>query len=227
MENWQVGVGRPSVGGASQGEGCKCRSVTGRGRRRVGGTGRSANAASAGRRCAAGGPRREAGVTLVELLTVVAVLAILATLAVPTFAGFRRTAGVGTAASELLGALHFARSAAALDGTPVTLCLSADDETCVSTASATAKGWLIFAQPGAGVAASTLVIPPVLRRFHVAEGVIVHGSRSAVTFWPVARTSLTSTFDVCDDRREVAGRAVVVSQTGRPRVAAEDASCAP
>jgi type IV fimbrial biogenesis protein FimT len=168
-----------------------------------------------------------AGVTLVELLTVVAVLAILATLAVPTFGSLRRTAAIGAAASELLGALHFARSAAALDSTPVTLCLSADDQTCVTSASTGATGWLIFAQPDAGVPASTLAMPPVLRRFHVDDGVVVHGSRPAVTFWPVARTSLTSTFDVCDARREVAGRAVVVSQTGRPRVAVEEASCAP
>jgi hypothetical protein len=71
-----------------------------------------------------------------------------------------------------------------------------------------------------------MVMPPVLRRFRVADGVVVHGSRAAVTFWPVARTSLTSTFDVCDAKQEIAGRAVVVSQTGRPRVAVEEASCA-
>jgi type IV fimbrial biogenesis protein FimT len=170
---------------------------------------------------------RGRGVTLVELLAVIAIVAILASMAAPTFGSLRRTAGVGAAASELLAALHFARSAAALDGRAVTLCLSADDQTCVGSASVAAKGWLVFAQPDPRVAASAVVVPPVLRHFHVAEGVIVRGSRPAVTFWPAARASLTSTFDVCDARREVAGRAVVVSQTGRPRVAAEEASCAP
>jgi hypothetical protein len=66
-----------------------------------------------------------------------------------------------------------------------------------------------------------------LRQSRIPDGVVVRGSRAAVTFWPVARASLTSTFDVCDVRREVAGRAVVVSQTGRPRIAEGDASCAP
>jgi type IV fimbrial biogenesis protein FimT len=164
---------------------------------------------------------------LVELLAVVAIVAILATMAAPTFASLRRTAGVGTAATELLAALHFARSAAALDGQPVTLCLSADGETCVPSSSDPASGWLVFAQPSAGLASSVTVVPPVLRQFHAADNVVVHGSRAAVTFWPAARASLTSTFDVCDARREVAGRAVVVSQTGRPRIAVGNASCGP
>ena len=174
-----------------------------------------------------GGLGAAGGVTLVELLAVVAIVAILASMAAPTFGSLRRTAGVGAAASELLASLHFARSAAALDGRAVTLCLSADGETCVDSATVAAKGWLVFAQPDASVASSAIVVPPVLRHFHVAGDVIVRGSRAAVTFWPAARASLTSTFDVCDARREVAGRAVVVSQTGRPRVAAEEASCAP
>jgi type IV fimbrial biogenesis protein FimT len=164
-------------------------------------------------------------VTLVELLAAVAIMAILATMAAPTFGSLRRVAGVGAAATELLAALHFARSAAALDGQPVTLCLSADGQTCVPSSADRANGWLVFAQPGAGIAASATVVPPVLRHFEVADDVVVRGSRAVVTFWPAARASLTSTFEVFDTRNEVAGRAVVLSQTGRPRV--EEASCGP
>jgi type IV fimbrial biogenesis protein FimT len=161
--------------------------------------------------------------TLVELMAVVAIVAVLATMAVPTFGSLRRTAAVGTAATELVAALHFARSVAALDGQPVTLCLSADGQSCVLSSADPANGWLVFAQPGAGVVASASVVPPVLRHFQVADGVVVRGSRAAVTFWPAARVSLTSTFDICDTRQAVAGRAVVLSQIGRPRM--ENTSC--
>jgi type IV fimbrial biogenesis protein FimT len=171
--------------------------------------------------------RQMRGMTLVELLTVVVIVAILGALAAPSFGGLRRATGVSTAASELLGALHFARSSAIVNGLPVTLCLSADDLTCVGSSTAAAKGWLVFLEPHARIAASTRVVPPVLRQFHLPRDVVVHGSRPAVTFWPTTRASTTSTFDVCDVERGVPGRAVVVNQTGRPRVAAEEASCAP
>lgn len=167
------------------------------------------------------------GFTLIEMLGVVTIVAILASLAAPSFGSLRRSVGVGTAAGELLSALHFARSSAILNGLPVTLCLSQDDLTCVSSAASAARGWLVFVEPHAKVGVPASVVPPVLRHFRAPGDVILRGSRVAVTFWPTTRASTTSTFDVCDVTRGVPGRAVVVSQTGRPRVAVEEASCAP
>jgi type IV fimbrial biogenesis protein FimT len=160
-------------------------------------------------------------------MSVIAIAAILACLAVPSFGNFRRTASVATRASELLGALHFARSVAILEGLPATLCLSEDEVSCAGPTSTAASGWLVFLEPNAKVAPSTQVVPPVLRRFRVGDDVILRGSRAAVTFWPTTRASTTSTFDVCDAYVATGGRAVVVSQAGRPRIATEEASCAP
>jgi type IV fimbrial biogenesis protein FimT len=163
-------------------------------------------------------------VTLLEMLVVVAIAAALVSLAAPSFASFRRAAGVSAATNELLGALHFARSAAILNGQPVTLCLSADAATCVGSDAPTAAiGWLVFTKPDAKVPIDD---QPILRSFRLPPDVSVHASRAAVTFWPVSRAGSTSTFDVCDVNRAVKGRAVVVSQTGRPRVAVEEATCA-
>lgn len=173
-------------------------------------------------------PRRpRSGFTLIELVIAIAVASVLAALAAPSFGGLRRAAGVSAATSELLSALHFARSRAALEGLPVTLCLSKDESTCARSTSAGASGWLVFVQPDATVSSVAKVSAPVLRSYRVPNDVSVHGSRAAVTFWPATRASTTSTFDVCDMTGKARGRAVVVSQTGRPRVAAEEASCAP
>jgi type IV fimbrial biogenesis protein FimT len=171
----------------------------------------------------------ERGFTLIELLVVIAIVAIVTGFAVPGFGNLRRAAGVSVTASELLGSLHFARSAAVLNGEPVTLCLSANQETCVASGSEAATGWLVFPDPGAKVSGAAAAGQPILRSFRSPNDIVVQGSRAAVTFWPVTRASTTSTFEVCDVNPEVSrtvrGRAVVVSQTGRPRVAAEEAAC--
>jgi type IV fimbrial biogenesis protein FimT len=176
----------------------------------------------------AGGRRTaQLGFTAIELLITLAIAGVLISLAVPGFAALARSFGLSVAANELLSALHTARSAALIRGLPVAVCLTADDSTCVTTAGEAAKGWLGFG-PDAGTAAvpRRAVAGEVLSRFHLPGRFTVRGSRPAVTFWPVARAGSTGTFDLCEAGAPGAGRSIVVSQTGRPRVAAEAASCA-
>jgi type IV fimbrial biogenesis protein FimT len=154
------------------------------------------------------------------------VAAVLAGLAAPGFAAFRRSAGVSSAANELVWALHLARSSAVLRGLPVTVCLSRDERTCLQSTEGAAEGWLVFQAAGQTLAAPAAPSGPVLHSFRLPEAVTVHGTRPAVTFWPVSRAGTTGTFEICDEERRTPGRSIVVSQTGRPRVAAEAASCA-
>jgi hypothetical protein len=69
-----------------------------------------------------------------------------------------------------------------------------------------------------------VVVGQVLSRFKLPPRLTVSASRPTVTFWPVTRAASTSTFDLCDVAG--AGRSIIVSQTGRPRVATEATSCA-
>lgn len=176
----------------------------------------------------AGSGRRARGFTLAELLFGLAIAALLAAMALPSFAAFRRAADLSTATHQLLWALHFARSSAILNGAPVTLCLTADDRTCLSSPASAARGWLVVRRaPGV----MDLAPEPdeqgqhLLHQFRLPTQLTVHGSRPAVTFWPVSRAGTTSTFDLCEISAQPRGRAVVVSQTGRPRVAQEEAAC--
>jgi len=170
--------------------------------------------------------RRERGLTLFELLVGLSIVALLSTLAVPGFAGLKRSAGMSSAANELLWALQWARSSAGMHGSPITVCLTQDDRTCIGTPDAAAVGWLVF-EAGA-VAASAGASPPavILQAFHLPADVTVTATRPAVTFWPVARAGMTSTFELCDISSRTSGRSIVISQTGRPRVSPEPASCA-
>jgi type IV fimbrial biogenesis protein FimT len=166
------------------------------------------------------------GLSALELLTTLAVAAVLVGLSVPGFAAFRRSAGISSAANELIWALHLARSSAVLRGQPVTVCLTVDEGTCLQTPGTSAAGWLVVQTVGQAVAVQGTPADPVLHRFRLPDTVAIQGTRPAVTFWPVSRAGSTSTFDICDVERRTPGRSIVVSQTGRPRVAAEVPSCA-
>jgi type IV fimbrial biogenesis protein FimT len=149
----------------------------------------------------------------------------LATLAVPGFAALRRSTGLSSAANELLGAIHLARSAAGRRGVPAVVCLTADARTCVSQPGGPAIGWLVFHTEGAGAVAQPTSPGAVFHTFHLSPDISISGTRPALTFWPVARAGSTGTFELCDVERRAPGKVIVVSQTGRPRVAAESASC--
>jgi type IV fimbrial biogenesis protein FimT len=170
--------------------------------------------------------RRATGFTVVELMLALGIAALLVTLAVPGFAGLRRSADMSSAANELLWALHHARSSAGLRGLPVTVCLTADERSCLVRPDGPAPGWLVFQ----AVSPSAVAQPPspsaVMHRFRLPADITVTATRPAVTFWPVARAGSTSTFELCEVTNATRGRSIVVSQTGRPRVAAEAPSCA-
>jgi type IV fimbrial biogenesis protein FimT len=164
-----------------------------------------------------------AGFTVTELLIALVIAALLMSLAVPGFAALTRSASLSSAANELLAALHMARASAVLRGLPVAVCLTADDSTCLAAPDAAASGWLVFVSDGTVATSRPVVVREILSRFQLPDRLTVSASRPTVTFWPVARAGSTSTFDLCD--LGGAGRSIVVSQTGRPRVA-EATSCA-
>jgi len=168
---------------------------------------------------------RQRGLTAFELVVALGIAALLATLAVPGFAGLRRSAALSAAANELIWAFHLARSSAALRGQPVSVCLTRDERTCVPAPDVVGLGWLVY-QPESQVAAQPGSPVMVLHSFHLPPEITVSATRPAVTFWPVTRAGSTSTFELCDVEGHAPGRSIIVSQTGRPRVAVEAAQCA-
>ena len=161
---------------------------------------------------------RTRGSTLWELATVLAVAAVLAALAVPDFARLRASAGVASGADQLLGALHFARSRAILVGVPTVVCLSPDGVRCVGRGAARASAWIVFENTRAEFTPVRDPAEPILRSYRLEHPIEVRASRGAVTFWPTPRAGMTSTFEFCSTAARVAPRAVIVSQTGRPRL---------
>jgi type IV fimbrial biogenesis protein FimT len=164
------------------------------------------------------------GLSAVELLAVTAVLAVLASVAVPTYVRVSRSASLSAAANEMLWALHLARSTAVLQALPVAVCLTADGEHCLASGAHLASGWLVFVDREPRVPVRLDGGDEVLRRLSLAPGLSVRATRLAVTYWPTATAGTTGTFTFCAGGSD--GRAVVISQTGRPRVESAGVTCA-
>ena len=169
--------------------------------------------------------REDRGFTALELLVVVALTAVLVAMATPSFSELRRAASIGSSANQLLWALHYARSTAVTRNVPAVVCLSADGARCLTSTGTPGTGWLVFLDRQRGSPVQLNMADELLRVIPLPSQVTVQGTRAAVTFWPTARAGTTSTFKLCDARGDPRGKAVVVSQTGRPRVAEGDTPC--
>lgn len=157
----------------------------------------------------------QSGLTLIELALALALIAVLSAVATPSFGRLRSEAGLRREAHELLGALHAARSAAISRGLPVIVCQTAGGVACLDTASA-AAGWAIFVDQPGGIRGEFDTGDELLRVARLPGGFRLLGSRRVLTYWPVARAGTTATLRLC--HASGAALAVIVSQTGRPRI---------
>lgn len=158
------------------------------------------------------------GFTAAELATVLAIVAILAGLGTPDFLRLRASAATASGADRLLAALHFARSRAILSGRPVVVCLSSDLENCLGRGPQAAQGWIVFENTRAEFTPERDPGEPILRTHRLSRPAALHATRAAVTYWPTPRAAATSTFEFCSEVAGSTPRAVIVSQTGRPRL---------
>jgi type IV fimbrial biogenesis protein FimT len=156
------------------------------------------------------------GFTLLELAATLAIAAVLVGLAVPGFARLTRQWAVSRSAESLLTGLHSARSQAASRQSPVVLCQNNAAAACSN--SPTAAGWQVFSTEHVTSPPRFSAGDALLTVHQLPSGLTLQATRAAVTFWPTSRSGSTSTFVVCDARRVAQPRAVIVSQTGRPRL---------
>jgi type IV fimbrial biogenesis protein FimT len=163
----------------------------------------------------------QAGLTLFELALALALVAVLAGIAAPSFGRLRAEAGLQREAYALLGALHEARNTAITRGQPVVLCQVSGPTQCLATA-APATGWAVFIDGPGGISGRLDAGDQLLHVVDLPAELRLTGSRRALTYWPVARAGTTATLVLCHARG--GALAVIVSQTGRPRLSRTDAA---
>jgi prepilin-type N-terminal cleavage/methylation domain-containing protein len=149
--------------------------------------------------------RKSPGVTLVELCCAMAILAIVAAMAAPSFRSSLRAAAVRTATYELFTAVQQVRANAIVESTPDMLCPSDAAGNCLP-ATASAAFW--------SASRDVHALP---------DDIVLRTTRSPLRFWPDALSASTGTLTICDVRGVASPRSIVVSQTGRARLAAVSA----
>lgn len=157
------------------------------------------------------------GLTLFELMLSLSLLAVASAVAMPAFAGLRRNAVRTATVNEFLHALYLARSEAINRMEVVSVCKSRDGGACRNDLPDWATGWLVFANLDRDQPPEVDPGEPVLRAYPGWAAGSITANRPAFSFRPVTQSGVNGTVLFCDASGNESARAIIISQTGRPR----------
>ena len=161
---------------------------------------------------------QDKGFTLYELLITMVLVALLTGLAIPSLAGSIARHRQRVEINALFHAVHLARKESIMRRKVVSLCPSLDGLTCSRDRDWSA-GWLIFENKDRDSPPQVDSNEPVLREHRVSEHVRIDGNRKGFTLRATFLRATNGTFVFCDPHGRITPKALVISYTGRPRVA--------
>lgn len=167
---------------------------------------------------------RHCGYSLTELVFAMAIVGGLLGWGVPTFRDIQRNSARTREVNQFIQAVYVARSEAIKRNGVVSLCPSLDGDTCAPTGTTWNRGWIIFVNLDRDSPAVRDDGEELLRVYSPWPAGIVNANRATLSFRPFGQVAVTATFTFCDDRGPPSARAVIISQTGRPRVSDRSAS---
>jgi type IV fimbrial biogenesis protein FimT len=170
---------------------------------------------------------RSSGITLVELLTTLAILAVLATLATPGLRELRLNGRRTAVVNGFLHDLFLARSEAIKRMEVVSVCPSRDGQRCDFGAVDWSVGWIVFVNRDREDPPQRDAAEELIWHSSAWPGGSITSNRPAYSFRAVVQGVVNGTIVFCDVRGSPQARAIIVSHTGRPRVAQRDASGKP
>ena len=168
--------------------------------------------------------RRHRGVTLPELVFTLAIAAGLLGWGVPAFRDLRLDASRSREVNQFVQAVYLARSEAIKRNGVVSLCPSRDGARCAPSGTPWQAGWIVFVNADRDSPAVRDENEELLRVYAPWERGAVSANRPTLSFRSFGQVGTTATFTFCDHRGAGAARAVIISQTGRPRVSDRTAS---
>ena len=163
------------------------------------------------------------GFSLVELTATLAIVAIVLAWGAPVFHHTLLDARRAAAVNAFLHSLFSARSATLRHGEYASVCPSRDLEQCSGQPRAWSEGWIVFINRDRDNPPQVDRGEEVIERHARLANISVRANRDALVFRSDSFTGTTATFVFCDARGGRFARAVIVSQTGRPRLSESDA----
>lgn len=172
-------------------------------------------------------PRHERAFSLYDALVTLTVISTVTTVAVPSFQQLTSSQRISGAVNSLVTALHLARSEAIKRGERATLCPSANGRVCHAGGASGIvweDGYLLYIDRNGNHAFDA--DESAVWMFGANEGLHIRSvHRDHVTYQPNGMASgSTITITFCDKHGRGAPRAVIVSNSGRPRTSTRDAS---
>src|SRR5580765_3858290 len=162
------------------------------------------------------GPRPH-GHTLIEMLVALAIVGVVAGWALPGFRELALNAARAQQVNAFLQAIYLARSEAIKRNAVVSLCPSPDGEVCAS-GNDWHGGWIVFANLDRDSPAVRDAGEVLLRAYPSWTDGRIDANRTTLSFRAFGQSGVTATVTFCDVRGSRSARAVIISQTGRPRV---------
>lgn len=158
------------------------------------------------------------GFTLYELLLTLGLVALLLSIGLPSFSGTLARSRQAIEINALFHAFHLARKESIMRRKVVSLCPSRDGETC-RPGTDWSFGWIMFENADRD---SPPQIDPgeiVLNAHKVSESIHIQANRRGFTLRATFLRATNGTFVVCDAENRILPKGLIVSYTGRPRVA--------
>lgn len=158
------------------------------------------------------------GFTLFELLMTVALAAVVLTIGLPSFSKTIAKNRQHVEINALFHAIHLARKESIRRREVMSLCPSRDLQTC-SGEHDWSPGWLLFNNSDQDSPPQVDAGETIITARRADDRLRITANRAGFTLRATHRRATNGTLVVCDRAARVPPKALVVSYTGRPRVA--------
>jgi type IV fimbrial biogenesis protein FimT len=164
---------------------------------------------------------RVRGFSLYELVMTLTLVALVLTLGIPAFGSMVANNRLRVEVDALFHAVHLARKASVVRRRVITICPSYDGVNCEPGLD-WSMGWMMFVNTDRDQPPDRDDDEPVLRRHPVDQNTRITANRRSFTLRSTELRATNGTLVICDRAGRAEPRALVISYTGRPRVARKD-----